>query len=167
MNWKTPSRTSPQGTQRACLCPNGTYSRKCCDGSLTAQGIGRTTGIDQTTPVFIPWYWGTSDTPLNATQIATIIENGGGNMIQQYANGDLPVAFMAVGKYLWVAHSESFVSKTRWYNTDLNQGAIGGDGLFADITIGWVTNPYWTTTFKFYISNYPTTTSGQIILKNS
>lgn len=40
-SWKTPSRTSPQpGSQRPCLCKNGTYSKKCCDGSLQAQGIG-------------------------------------------------------------------------------------------------------------------------------
>lgn len=40
-DWKTPSRSSPQGGgTRACLCPNGTYSKKCCDGSLQAQGIG-------------------------------------------------------------------------------------------------------------------------------
>jgi hypothetical protein len=39
-NEKIPSRTSPKNDKRACLCPNGTYSRKCCDGSLLAQGVG-------------------------------------------------------------------------------------------------------------------------------
>lgn len=35
---------SPQNDSRACLCPDGkTYSRKCCDGSLQAQGIGNIT----------------------------------------------------------------------------------------------------------------------------
>jgi len=44
--WVTPSRTSPKpGSGRACLCPNGKYSKKCCDGSLQAQGIGNITGI--------------------------------------------------------------------------------------------------------------------------
>tara|TARA_R110000822_G_scaffold35882_1_gene101024 strand:- start:153 stop:344 length:192 start_codon:yes stop_codon:yes gene_type:complete len=40
--WKTPSRSSPQGGgTRGCLCKNeNKYSRKCCDGSLWAQGIG-------------------------------------------------------------------------------------------------------------------------------
>ena len=39
----TPSRTSPRGGRRGCLCKDGkTYSRKCCDGSLQAQGIGST-----------------------------------------------------------------------------------------------------------------------------
>jgi len=40
---KTPSRTSPRNSRRACLCSDGTYSTKCCDGSLQAQGIGRIT----------------------------------------------------------------------------------------------------------------------------
>lgn len=34
---------SPQNDRRACLCPDGTYSRKCCDGSFQAQGIGNIT----------------------------------------------------------------------------------------------------------------------------
>lgn len=41
-----PSRTSPKGGRRACLCEDNTYSIKCCDGSLRAQGIGRITGED-------------------------------------------------------------------------------------------------------------------------
>ena len=40
-DFKTPSRTSPKGGRRACLCPEeNKYSIKCCDGSLQAQGIG-------------------------------------------------------------------------------------------------------------------------------
>ncbi len=35
------AKTSPKGGQRGCLCKDGkTYSSKCCDGSLQAQGIG-------------------------------------------------------------------------------------------------------------------------------
>jgi hypothetical protein len=37
---KTPSRTSPRNSRRGCLCADNTYSKKCCDGSLMAQGIG-------------------------------------------------------------------------------------------------------------------------------
>jgi len=34
---------SPKGGKRGCLCKGSdTYSRKCCDGSLWAQGIGST-----------------------------------------------------------------------------------------------------------------------------
>jgi len=43
---KTPSRTSPKSSRRGCLCKDNTYSRKCCDGSLQAQGIGSLYGED-------------------------------------------------------------------------------------------------------------------------
>ena len=47
-HWVTPSRSSPKpGGNRACLCKNGKYSRKCCDGSLQAQGVGKTEGTTQ------------------------------------------------------------------------------------------------------------------------
>lgn len=38
--FKTPSHSSPKGGKRGCLCEDGKYSVKCCDGSLQAQGIG-------------------------------------------------------------------------------------------------------------------------------
>lgn len=39
--FKTPSRTSPKGSSRGCLCEDKkTYHVDCCDGSLQAQGIG-------------------------------------------------------------------------------------------------------------------------------
>ncbi len=34
---------SPQNDKRACMCKDGTYSRKCCNGSFQAQGIGNIT----------------------------------------------------------------------------------------------------------------------------
>ena len=37
----TLSYSSPKTSSRGCLCPDGrTYSTKCCDGTLEAQGIG-------------------------------------------------------------------------------------------------------------------------------
>jgi len=40
-----PSRTSPRGGRNGCLCKDGkTYSRKCCDGTIGAQGLGSTVG---------------------------------------------------------------------------------------------------------------------------
>jgi len=39
-NFETPSRTSPTSSRRGCLCKNGKYSTKCCNGTLHAQGIG-------------------------------------------------------------------------------------------------------------------------------
>ena len=42
-----PSRTSPTGSGRACLCwDTNKYSISCCDGSMQAQGIGVITRTD-------------------------------------------------------------------------------------------------------------------------
>lgn len=46
---ETASYSSPKGGQRGCLCRDGkTYSRKCCNGTMRAQGLGKITltGID-------------------------------------------------------------------------------------------------------------------------
>jgi hypothetical protein len=41
---RTESKVSPRGGKRGCLCKDGKYRKECCDGSLEAQGIGKTTG---------------------------------------------------------------------------------------------------------------------------
>ena len=47
---KIPSRSSPKGSKRGCLCwDTNTYSRKCCDGSLRAQGVGSFQGQGSST----------------------------------------------------------------------------------------------------------------------
>jgi len=37
---KTPSKTSPKGSKRGCLCDDGKYHKDCCDGTLQSQGVG-------------------------------------------------------------------------------------------------------------------------------
>ena len=40
--FETPSRTSPRGGRRGCLCKDKeTYSVKCCKGNMINQGIGK------------------------------------------------------------------------------------------------------------------------------
>lgn len=41
---KTEHNPSPKNGKRGCVCKDGTYSKKCCDGSLQAQGVGSLTG---------------------------------------------------------------------------------------------------------------------------
>ena len=48
------SITSPTRSNRACLCKDGkTYSRKCCNGELYAQGIGVIQGPTDNTNTII------------------------------------------------------------------------------------------------------------------
>lgn len=37
---KTPSKSSPKGGKRGCLCDDGKYSKDCCNGDLQNQGVG-------------------------------------------------------------------------------------------------------------------------------
>ncbi len=62
--WKTPSRSSPQGGgTRSCLCKDkNTYSKKCCDGTLWAQGIGQITR----NPTFATLEWQQINTQWNS-----------------------------------------------------------------------------------------------------
>ena len=53
---KIPSRTSPKGGRRGCLCwETSTYSIDCCDGSIHAQGIGLLIDTDPPTGYTISW----------------------------------------------------------------------------------------------------------------
>ena len=36
--------SSPKGGKRGCVCKDGTYSSKCCNGELSEQGIGALQG---------------------------------------------------------------------------------------------------------------------------
>jgi hypothetical protein len=72
MSFKTPSYSSPKGGGiRACLCRNGTYSRKCCDGSLQAQGIGNIVRVEPT-PI-----------PPTPGQTGFLLQQDGGALLQQ------------------------------------------------------------------------------------
>jgi hypothetical protein len=42
---RTQSKVSPRGGKRGCLCKDGKYHKDCCDGSLEAQGIGKTASV--------------------------------------------------------------------------------------------------------------------------
>ena len=38
---ETQGKATGKGGKRGCLCKVNTYSQKCCDGTLRAQGIGK------------------------------------------------------------------------------------------------------------------------------
>lgn len=163
----TLSRSSPKGGKRGCLCKDGrTYSVKCCDGTLQAQGIGAISEGGPPLPVLIPWAWGLSNTLLSSAQIAQLIEIGNCNLINDYAVGELKIVWGATGKYLWFATQSVYPTKTKWFNTPLNQGNIGlSTDLFGPNESAFVNASFYNTDFKIYRSNYATTTSGLMTIE--
>jgi len=47
MKKRQQTKSSPQGGKRGCVCKDGTYNAKCCDGTLHAQGIGNVNTPDE------------------------------------------------------------------------------------------------------------------------
>jgi len=168
-HWVTPSRSSPKpGGNRACLCKNGKYSRKCCDGSLQAQGVGNVTGISSPSPFIIPYYWGLSDSLTSLNEIQNQIYGGMANMVAEYSTNTISITFNATGKYLWVAYPAQNTTKTKWYVTPINQGSIGApsSNLWSGPNVVPFSFPNYTTELKIHITNYPTTTQGVMELRN-
>ena len=117
-----------------------------------------------------PYFWGKSSTQPSASSIAAAILAGTANRVLSAANGTVTVTYGAVGEYIWLAHVASYTTKTKWYNTELNQGNIGaGNFILAPVTQA-VNSPdaYWSNiNFSIYISDGATVTDGAIQFRNS
>ncbi|MFN9900583.1 MAG: hypothetical protein ACK55Z_17730, partial [bacterium] len=73
-----------------------------------------------------PYYWGTSVTLPTTSTIADEISGGTANKVLSSASGTITINFSASSEYLWFAHFENYTTKTKWFVTEFNQGAIGG-----------------------------------------
>ena len=109
-----------------------------------------------------PYFWGISSTLPTVTTIRDEITGGTANKVLSSASGTITIDFAASSDYLWFAHFSDYTSKTKWFVTELNQGAIGGGtNLFNTPVVQSMDSPdgYWSgIDFKVYISNYQTST---------
>lgn len=140
--------------------------------TTTAPQAACTTFDSSTTSItgIYPYFWGVSSTQPTAASIAADIAAGTTNKVLADATGTVTVTFNASSQYVWLAHIGTATSKTKWYNTALNNGDIGaGQFILAPVNQN-VNSPqsYWTgVSFKVYISGFATTTSGSIEFRNS
>jgi hypothetical protein len=117
-----------------------------------------------------PYYWGVSSTQPTTTTIAAAIADGTATRVLSSSSGTVTITFNANGQYIWFAHAGIYTEKTKWYNTELNQGSIGaGNFILAPVSQNMTANNgFWTgVSFKVYISQGATTTSGSIQFRNS
>jgi hypothetical protein len=117
-----------------------------------------------------PYFWGVSSTQPTAASIASAIAAGTTNKVLASATGTVTVTFNASSEYVWLAHIGTATSKTKWYNTALNNGDIGAGQFILSPVNQNVNSPngYWSgQSFKIYISGFATTTSGSIEFRNS
>jgi hypothetical protein len=118
-----------------------------------------------------PYFWGVSDTLPTASSIAAAIAAGSANKVLADASGTVTITFAATAKYLWMVHASGYTTKTKWFNTALNNGNIGAvTDLFGPVVTQAVNSPqgYWSAVnFKMYISTFATSTSGTIEFRNT
>lgn len=118
-----------------------------------------------------PIFWGVSNTLPTADTVKAAIEAGTANKSIVSAIDDISITFAATGQYLWFAYWSGYTTKTKWAVEGMNTGKIGGStNLFGDYTQKFANSPlgYWTGLgLKIHISNYPTTTQGSMVLRNT
>ncbi len=117
-----------------------------------------------------PYFWGKSATQPTTSSIAATIAAGLATKVLTAADGTVTITYNAVGEYVWLAHAASYTNKTKWYNTELNQGNIGPGNFILTPVVTAVTSPesYWSgVSFDIYISDGATTTDGALQFRNS
>lgn len=118
-----------------------------------------------------PYFWGVSTSQPSDVDIVNAITGGTANKVLSSAANTITITFGASSQYLWFAHFTNYTNKTVWYVDALNSGSIGGPtNLFGTPTTNSVNSPdgYWSgINFEIYISNYQTSTTGSMQLRNS
>ena len=112
-----------------------------------------------------PYWYGKSTTQPTISTIQDAISGGTANKssITNSQDGTLTITFNASSEFIWFAHFEEYNTKQSYYVTDLNKGDFGPTGLFQTFVTGTIDSPdsYWSgVTYKIYIGNYQTDTTG-------
>lgn len=137
--------------------------------SFRAEGIN-TNSIQFTSSNFTvnsiyPFFYGRSATiPIVNSSLLT-----GGTKVVASSTGTISIIFNADSEYIWFAHPASNTTKTVWFASALNTGGIGGvSNLFGSPSTVSVTTMNWGgVSYKVYVSNYATSTSGTMELRNA
>lgn len=117
-----------------------------------------------------PFFWGKSAAPIESSDVQEVIQTGGSNKVLSSSTGTIQVTFEAASEYIWIAHPSSSPTKTRWYFTELNQGEISSSSFISPPVLQDVDSPegLWSgVSYKIYISNYLSNTTGPLQLRNS
>ena len=101
----------------------------------------------------------------------TAIQDGLATKVVSSSTGTLSITVGATGEYIAFAYPSTSTTKTVWYVNALNNGAIGGgSNLFGSVAKETINSPtsLWSgISFKIHVSNFATSTSGVMELRNS
>ena len=161
-----PTSWSGTGTYNSGALPKQT-NKDTLDASNPYAAGGTLNSSSITITGIYPYFWGTSSTQPTTSSIAAAIAAGTATKVLASAASSITITFAASASYVWFAHEAGYATKTTWYNTGLNQGAIGaGQFILAPVTANASSSQgYWSNaSFKMYISSGASDTSGAYVL---
>lgn len=125
-----------------------------------------------TVTAIYPYYYGTVNSVNRPTANAALVTSG--NKVLASSTGTVTINFNSTSDdYIWFAIPSTSTSKSVWYINALNNGSIGGaaspsGNLFPDLETVSVTTVNWSgVNYKVYISNYKTSVTVNMELRNS
>jgi hypothetical protein len=137
--------------------------------NLTAQRASGTITAAASTPTITgvhPFYHLKSSTPISAADMVAAIENGTAAKIIASSTGTITIPYAPAAQYLAVAYPSTSTTKTRYFVTALDNGAI--TVVFQPVTTLSVTTALWTQSYKIHTSAGALTNSAaNIELRNS
>jgi hypothetical protein len=149
----------------------GTYfDNKGVVGTNLASSRTAGTATDSTSAPTItgvhPFYHLRSSSPISAAAMVAAIENGTATKIIADSTGTLTIPYAPSAQYLAVAYPSTSTTKTRYFVTALDNGAI--TVVFQPVATQSVTTAFWTQSYKIHTSSGALTNSAaNIELRNT
>jgi hypothetical protein len=146
------------------------FDNKGVPGTNLAASRASGTATDTTSAPTItgvhPFYHFRSSSPISAAAMVAAIENGTATKIIADSTGTLTIPYAPSAQYLAIAYPSTSTTKTRYFVTALDNGAI--TVVFAPVATLSVTTALWTQGYKIHTSSGALTNSAaNIELRNS
>jgi hypothetical protein len=146
------------------------FDNKGVSGTNLAAARASGTATDTTSAPTItgvhPFYHFRSSSPISAAAMVTAIQNGTATKVIADSTGTLTIPYAPSAQYLAVAYPSTSTTKTRYFVTALDNGAI--TVVFQPVATLSVTTALWTQGYKIHTSSGALTNSAaNIELRNS
>jgi hypothetical protein len=146
------------------------FDNKGVSGTNLAASRASGTATDTTSAPTItgvhPFYHFRSSSPISAAAMVAAIQNGTATKVIADSTGTLTIPYAPSAQYLAIAYPSTSTTKTRYFVTALDNGAI--TVVFAPVATLSVTTALWTQGYKIHTSSGALTNSAaNIELRNS
>lgn len=137
--------------------------------NLDASRSAATATASSSTPTITgvhPYYYLKRSTPITTADMVAAIQNGTATKVIAASTGTLSIPYAPSAEYLAVAYPSTSTTKTRYFVTALDNGAI--TVVFAPVSTQTVTTALWSQSYRIHVSTGALTNSNATIeLRNT